>query len=890
MLKLVNLYKVYKTKEGLEHVALKGINLTINSPDFVVVLGKSGSGKTTLMNLLGGLDQCDEGEIIICGKSSKDFKSSDWDSYRNTYCGFVFQEFHIINEFSIYKNISLVLELQGYSKSKIKDKVYDVLKSVDLDGYANRYPNELSGGQKQRIALARALIKNPDIILADEPTGNLDSDSGHNIVKILKKISKDKLVIMVTHDRDFAHHYADRIIELKDGEIILDDYIYDKQKNYSMVDANSQKIIKLKSTNALNSMDIFQINEIIKDSTEQYYILLIKDESIVKSIFPKFLYNDTVNHSKLNNTQNYDNKINLVNVDETIDNTTLKLIKSNLTFNNSLKIAVHSLTKKKFRLILMLFLFICSVTFFGIAINFNRYDVDRASIITFKKQGISNMNIYKYYETCYDTFCFDTKDYVKKGDLNNLRMQYPNLQFYPTMGIDIDLNIDYDIPVENNHNYLPFIRNVTFIDNQFQDKLIGKNSTYPLNEGDILITDYTAEVLLYYKAFPDAANINDLVDQELIIEENISYKITGILDTEFSKETLEDGSFYTPMIDNFSTIFTLEENLNSFVEMNNPSEIRLFISKEGFSISGSSIGNIVVSNQSSYPTDKLKIIGEYPVEEDEILVSTDYLEFTLRTFGTSDNDIMDNLNDMIGKEIIVDYYKYKVDTGSSIDKVDGKISKKYKITGIFNSNENNTNVDIIVSDNKFISLREEAITIVSIYVVFSKNEKDNYKFISELSNIGYKHDTSYSDHIYSLKQMSTDMEQILLIIASAFGVFSAVMILTFISMSINLKRKEIGILRAIGSRGIDIAKIFITESLIIGLIAATLSTILVKISIVHLDNSIQYIVNNKFTILYLDYVSVFYVFILAIGMSILSSSIPIIKIAKEQPIDAIRLK
>ncbi len=797
MLKLVNLWKIYKTKAGLEHAALKKINLTINSPGFVVVLGKSGSGKTTLMNLLGGLDQFDEGEIIISGKSSKDFMTSDWDSYRNTYCGFVFQEFYIIEEFSIYKNISLVLELQGYSKSEIKDKVNEILKIVELEGYANRYPNELSGGQKQRVALARALIKNPDILLADEPTGNLDSETGHNIMKILKKISKDKLVIMVTHDRDFAETYADRIIELKDGEIISD------------------------------------------------------------------------------------NKNNLVNEDlhKPIDNTTFKLIKSNFTFNNSLKLAVNSLSKKKFRLILMLFLFICSITFYGIALNFNRYDVDKASIKTFKKQRISNMAITKYYEICFDTNCHEFTDYIEEDDLDNLRMQYPNLQFYPTMDININLNIDNDIPVEYNHNYTTFISNVTFIDNQFQDKLIGQNSRYPVNEADILITDYTAEVLLYYKAFPDADNINDLIDKELILE-NIRFKITGILDTEFSKETVEDGSFYTPMIGQFSTIYTLEENKDSFVKMINNSGIHLFIFREDFSVTN----NVIVSNQSSYSKDDFKIIGEYPVEEDEILVSTNYLIFT---YGI---DIMKNLNDLIGKEIIVNYYKYKVDTRLSIDKVDEKITKKYKLAGIFNSNENYTKVGIIVSDNNFISLCEEAESIDSIHVVFSKNEKDNYKLITDLSKIGYKHHTSYSEHIYSLKQMSIDMKPMLLIVASVFGVFAAVMVLTFISMSINLKRKEIGILRAIGSRGIDIAKIFITESIIIGLIAAILSAIAVKVSTIYIDKSIQYVLNNNFTILYLDYLSVIYVFVLAIGMSILSSIIPIIKIAKEQPIDAIRLK
>lgn len=218
MIEVRNLKKTYKPKKGIRVQALDGINLKFEDKGLVFILGKSGSGKSTLLNMLGGLDNFDEGEIIIKGKSSDDFSQSDFDSYRNTFIGFIFQEYNILNDFTVGANIALAMELQGH---KADSKTLNaILEEVDLTGYAGRKPNELSGGQKQRVAIARALIKNPQIIMADEPTGALDSNTGKQVFDTLKRLSKDKLVIVVSHDRDFAEQYGDRVIELADGKVI----------------------------------------------------------------------------------------------------------------------------------------------------------------------------------------------------------------------------------------------------------------------------------------------------------------------------------------------------------------------------------------------------------------------------------------------------------------------------------------------------------------------------------------------------------------------------------------------------------------------------------------------------------------------------------------------
>ncbi|MBD5092004.1 MAG: ABC transporter ATP-binding protein, partial [Clostridiales bacterium] len=216
-----NLSKTYKLKNSPAVQALNDISFTLADTGMVFFLGKSGSGKSTLLNVLSGLDKADEGSHVeIYGKDICALSISELDDYRNSCCGFVFQEYNLIPELNVQENIALAIELQG--ENDIEDKVKDALKKVELDGYEKRKVTELSGGQKQRIAIARALIKNPDIIFADEPTGALDKGTGESIMELLKELSKEKLVVVVSHDNDYAARYADRIIELEDGKIIND--------------------------------------------------------------------------------------------------------------------------------------------------------------------------------------------------------------------------------------------------------------------------------------------------------------------------------------------------------------------------------------------------------------------------------------------------------------------------------------------------------------------------------------------------------------------------------------------------------------------------------------------------------------------------------------------
>ncbi|MGX7109625.1 ABC transporter ATP-binding protein/permease [Facklamia miroungae] len=221
MHQIKNITKIYETGT-LKQKALDDVSFNLRDNEFVSILGHSGSGKTTLLNVIGGLDRYDSGDIVIDGISTKEYKDKDWDSYRNHSVGFVFQSYNLIPHQSVLSNVELALTISGISTKIRKEKAIKALKEVGLEDHINKQPNQLSGGQMQRVAIARALVNEPDILLADEPTGALDTTTSLQIMDLLKKVAKDRLVVMVTHNAELANEYSNRIIELQDGKVISD--------------------------------------------------------------------------------------------------------------------------------------------------------------------------------------------------------------------------------------------------------------------------------------------------------------------------------------------------------------------------------------------------------------------------------------------------------------------------------------------------------------------------------------------------------------------------------------------------------------------------------------------------------------------------------------------
>ena len=225
MLRLTDITKEYKAASGSVH-ALKGINLTFRASEFVCVLGPSGCGKTTLLNIIGGLDHYTSGDLVIQGRSTKDFKDRDWDTYRNHRIGFIFQSYNLIPHQTVLGNVELALTIAGVGREERRRRAAEALTRVGLGKELNKKPNQLSGGQMQRVAIARALVNNPDILLADEPTGALDSETSVQIMELIKEIAGERLVIMVTHNPELAYAYASRIVRFKDGLVEADSNPY----------------------------------------------------------------------------------------------------------------------------------------------------------------------------------------------------------------------------------------------------------------------------------------------------------------------------------------------------------------------------------------------------------------------------------------------------------------------------------------------------------------------------------------------------------------------------------------------------------------------------------------------------------------------------------------
>ena len=230
MLQIQHIKKEYRTG-SLVQKALDDVSLNLRDNEFVAILGPSGSGKTTLLNIIGGLDRYDSGDLIINGISTKKYKDRDWDSYRNHTIGFVFQSYNLIPHQTVLSNVELALTISGIGKEERRKRAIDALKKVGLGEQLHKRPSQMSGGQMQRVAIARALVNDPDILLADEPTGALDSDTSIQVMDLLKEVAKDRLVVMVTHNPELAEEYATRIVNLRDGKIRsdTDEYIVDEQ-------------------------------------------------------------------------------------------------------------------------------------------------------------------------------------------------------------------------------------------------------------------------------------------------------------------------------------------------------------------------------------------------------------------------------------------------------------------------------------------------------------------------------------------------------------------------------------------------------------------------------------------------------------------------------------
>ena len=478
MIKLEGINKYYQSGDERVH-ALKNISLELPYQGLVFVLGQSGCGKSTLLNILGGLDRPEEGRILIEGADFSKFTTAEHNNYLNSYLGFVFQEYNILKDLNLFDNISLPLEMQNVERKEIKRRTNEIIEMVGLSELKKRKINQLSGGQRQRIAIARALIKNPKLIIADEPTGNLDSVTGATIFDLLKKLSEDRLILVVTHDEESAYKYGDRIIKIEDGTLV-EDY------NAPFTENNANPLLP----------------PTIDESIE-----IVKVES-----------------RKLKQQKESEN---------------LTLTKVTAPIKTILKLAFKNINNKKFRFILMMLICALSLTFFSFTIELSN-DTIRQNVYTSIDNDYLYANLLAKADlpdgyiksSIYDDYIGTN---LPAGSYNDVKNAVPDLNIHEYQAVSISFIKDNDNRLINNF-YTGEIEYLTRYEKTNTYNLLAGRT--PIDGShEIMITDYIATMFEHFSIFNEKNDYTKYIGKKIKLAANQEYTICGVVNTNFEDYT-----------------------------------------------------------------------------------------------------------------------------------------------------------------------------------------------------------------------------------------------------------------------------------------------------------------------------------------------------------------
>lgn len=917
MLETKELVKIYKPKKGVPVTALDKVSLKFPDKGMVFLLGKSGSGKSTLLNVLGGLDSYDGGEIIIKGVSSKNFKQQHFDSYRNTYVGFIFQEYNVLDEFSVGANIALAIELQNRKASD--GEINDILKQVDLEGFGNRKPNELSGGQKQRVAIARALVKKPQIIMADEPTGALDSNTGRQVFDTLKKLSETKLVIVVSHDREFAEKYADRIIELSDGHVISDVELDSTPTTESEAPAAldfHDNIVEVPCGYHLTEQDREKINA---------YIEKLKSGSLEITVSRK---NEASKRFVMTDTS----KI------KTEDGSGFKLIKSKLPLKNAFKIGASGLKHKKIRLVFTILLSCIAFGLFGLSDTFGAYNHVKTCTNSLTDSGVKYLSVAKSkkIESGSD---FYWRDYGYGISETNLKEVSEGTQvkmhgvFAPTnadLSFDAQTNPEIKLTETDYNIYSRAFGGFAEINDSVIKDMGFKLLAGALPDGtkdEIAVSEYIFEIFKKAQYFDGVTlkkaadgtqtpvyqainSYNDLIGKTITLN-NVKYTVTAIIDTGF------DISRYASLTEKKQHQSKAEQMVD-FVLYNE------FSSSSAYSYAG-----IIMVGKEKME----KLIAERPPMT---AITEGYISFNCHTgkenedYGV-DSQYLATFDDVKGeniiwidgekktlgeKEIIAtkdalqfyngipdtdDYAKYlkNKNTLSAWESsfYEGENTEGWKLVGIIDNtsegNKSKLSSTVVTSDSVFKKYTDGSDNIYSFAVGAMPAEKEEVRSAVEYcyredSNVRYQIQNSVTFELDSVNDALKIMSKYFFWIGIGFAAFAALMLANFIGTSISYKKQEIGILRAIGSRSNDVFRIFFAESFVIAMINFVLSSIGVFAATVIFNSLMRSEVGILITILSFGIRQLILLLAVSLLVAFIASFLPVKRIASKRPIDAIR--
>ncbi len=867
MLQIKNVTKRYVTK-GVTVNALDGVSVTFPERGMVFLLGKSGSGKSTLLNVSGGLDMPDSGEIVLKGRSSKDFSQSDFDSYRNTFVGFIFQEYNVLDEFTLEENIAIALELQG--KPNDHEKVSALLKDVGLEGLGKRRPNTLSGGQKQRVAIARALVKNPEIIMADEPTGALDSATGKQVFDTLKNLSKDKLVIVVSHDREFAEVYADRIIELKDGKIVSDrtKFYQDGENTASAADNLSfygERTLSVEDFSKLTVDDFLRIKEFFKN--KEGSVLITSNEAQVQTVKKSEGVNDdgVKGTFKATDTSAYD--------ENKYDGSEVKFIKSKLPVRHAVKMGTSSLRIKPFKLAFTAILSTVAFIIFGILSTLLTYNDINVTVNAISEKGYQSASLSKYAEFEY-------------------QQTLTGSSWYESKTIDVRYNEEELKNMSDANSGVEFIGVYNYNTTSTQYSLTSLLSDY----SDFTLTYFYANNL-YVKGFADLSN-KELSKYGLSLVAG-SYPVT---ETEvaiplYVFELFQKAGVYVEDLENaYGVSVIYPENYEDIIGKT------VFLKASGderFVLNISGIIDCGVILDEYELLKKVRSLSVFDTTLKELGVDARYV----RALASDFNNFYDNsFNSVFFVSDKFYAHNKNIAFRSSIDFA----SRARSAIGMAYDPKEVKVITRAEFENKTPELEGLYRLIVTDY---TETEKDIYQYAYAyiganvegrsryiLNNLldGFEGDINYVlsytiiDEVKDATEVVEILERIFMIAGIALALFAALLLSNFIAVSINNKEKDIGILRAVGARGTDIFKIFISEALVITMICFLLASVGTAV-ICALVN--DYMITNAivaFSILLFGVPDILIIFLIALVTALVATSLPVIKTVRKKPVEAIR--
>ncbi len=851
MIRAEGVTKKYKTKSG-EVVGVDQINFEIKKKGLYMILGKSGCGKTTLLNVLGGLDSYDFGHIYINGADMAQFTENELDTHRNIDIGIIFQEFNLIPELTVYDNLRLVLEIQewkGKNEENIKNTIEENLKRVGLDGYSQRKVYQLSGGERQRVSIARVLIKNPAIIFADEPTGNLDAHTGMMIFELLKEISKEYVVIVVTHDKEFAKRYGDEIINIENG-----------------------KISGIEKTETSFKYSFSLYNNSLKDKKHYKNIDFDKVCEILKSdVFSSKNSGDIV-ISEISCTE--DKLENNVESEKTNIKPSQKQTKK-LSLRYRLTLAFQFIKTKKLPLILTVFILSIATVLLYSSIIVTKYQSDKVIIDYLNQYNVKLLPL--YHEAVYVDSFFDKHEIqLAKGEFFKEIVNQST-----TDSVEL-VKAMYDIEVASESNkdeYRETLDVTSYFVSEWYKGIELSEGKMAINDSEVVVSDYVASVL--------GLKIGDKIDYDY----GTVLEVVGIAKTNYIEYDLKTkllfgtGGEYTDyyMKYKYNVVYLNEAFINQRMKKEDK---RLRLSMADFTLSTREL-SLFKSNL--YYDDSSKVLpahliaGRLPQASNEVVVSSDFAEYR----GIYD----ENVSFLECEYEFLDIYQEKFNNlNSQYMNLKKYFPEGIKIVGIVsNFKSENLCSDVYVFSEVMTKLKNDFYDNYAADLLFSVKSEEYKNIVKLLSDMKIKVNEPSISQIYEFETVLKKISPFMYLLLVLVMILNVCILMNFIQNTIRSNKKNIGILRALGVPMKTTKSIFNIEFRIVFVISALFSFPISSFLIVFANNLYKKgIMENPYNIIGHDLFAfgIALVFGAVIGMA--ASNVPVRKLNKYKPIELIR--